>query len=397
MLAGPRLLRRLLIGVGPVEDLLHDELARVEGAEGRAGEEEVVAGHNRQVALVHLVSGVHLADAGVDVLLRVPLVLVLGLEERLGVLVPRAEVVLVEDDEVPVLLAHPLVLRLDAPGAVAAQEVLEGAEADDRAGLVGRLVLLGDVRPARLLWAADELPSLEFDVRGEVLLPRRLDRRLEGEHEQAPEAHVLGELVGGVGLAEALLRVPEELGRARAALLLDGAEVGLGLVDGGLLLGPHPEGLRAPLDVLGAVAHSDVGGPHVVHGAAEPLGLLPVAVAQALEAVLLEVGVHLVVQKHGAVVAHGGRGEHDLVGLLAGLERRVVLVHALLDGAPGVADLEQPLELAVVRLAVGVDDRLDVRSLGEEVVSGHQSSPGFISLMWFSMYAVSWSSRLNSL
>ncbi|MGI6755213.1 MAG: hypothetical protein ACOX4F_04265 [Atopobiaceae bacterium] len=118
-----------------------------------------------------------MADAGVDVLLRVALVLVLGLEEGLGVLVPGAEVVLVEDDEVPVLLAHPLVLRLDAPVPVAAEEVLEGAEAHDRAVLVGRLVLLGDVGPARLLGAADELPALEVDVRGRGPPPKPPGRR----------------------------------------------------------------------------------------------------------------------------------------------------------------------------------------------------------------------------
>ncbi len=192
MIVCPRLLGLLLVGVGPVEDLLLDELAGVERPEGRAREKEVVASHDGQVALVDLVSGVDVADPCVDVLLRVPLVLVLLLEERLGVLVPGAEVVLVEDDEVPVLLADPLVLGLDAPRPFASEEVLEGAEANDRAGLVGRVVLLGDVRPARFLGPADELPSLEVDMRGEVLLPRGLYRRFEGQHEHAPEPHVLG-------------------------------------------------------------------------------------------------------------------------------------------------------------------------------------------------------------
>lgn len=340
VLARPRLLGLLLVGVRPVEDLLLDELARVECPEGRAGEEEVVACHDRQVALVHLVSRVHVAYAGVDVLLRVPLVLVLLLEERLGVLVPSAEVVLVEDDEVPVLLADPLVLRLDAPRPVSAEEVLEGAEADDWAGLVGRLVLLGDVRPARLLWPADELPSLEVDVRGEVLLPRRLHRRLEGQHQNTSEPHVLGELVGGEGLPEAHLGVPQELWRSCAALALDGAEVLLGLLHRRRLLRPHPEVARAPLDVRRSVAHGDVRGFHVVDGAAEPLRLLAVTVLQAVEAVCLEVRVNVMVHERGAISAHRRLDEHDLIGLLAGLERRVVLVHAFVDSSRGIADLK---------------------------------------------------------
>ena len=274
----PRLLGLLLVGVGPVEDLLLDELAGVERPEGRAREKEVVASHDGQVALVDLVSGVDVADPCVDVLLRVPLVLVLLLEERLGVLVPGAEVVLVEDDEVPVLLADPLVLGLDAPRPFASEEVLEGAEAYDRAGLIGRLVLLGYVRPARLLGPADELPSLEVDVRGEVLLPCRLHRRLEGQHQNTPEPHVLGELVGGEGLPKAHLGVPQELGRARAALALDGAEVHLGFFHRRRLLGSHPEVARAPLDVLRSVAHGDVRGSHILDGAAEPLRLLSAVV-----------------------------------------------------------------------------------------------------------------------
>ena len=58
--------------------------------------------------------------------------LVLALEQLLRGLAPRAEVVLVEDHEVPVHLVEPFVLGLDVPGRVAAEQVLEGAEVDDR-------------------------------------------------------------------------------------------------------------------------------------------------------------------------------------------------------------------------------------------------------------------------
>ena len=170
-------------------------------------------------------------------------------------------------------------------------------------------------------------------MRGEVLLPRRLHRRLEGQHEHAPEPHVLGELVGGEGLPEAHLGVPEELGRTCAAFALDGAEVLLGLLHRCLLLGSHREVARAPLDVCRSVAHGDVSCPHVLDGAAEPLRLLAVAVLQAMEAVRLEVRMNVMVHERGAISAHRRLDEHDLIGLLARLERRIVLMHAFLYGA----------------------------------------------------------------
>lgn len=149
-------------------------------------------------------------------------------------------------------------------------------------------------------------------------------------------------------------------------------EVLPGLVDGRLLLGAHGEVARAPLGVVRAVPDGQVGGPHVIDRAAEPLGLLAVTVAEPLEAVLLEVVVDLVVHECGAVGAHGRGSEHDLVGLLTGLERRVVLVHALLDRARGVSDLEHALELWVVRLAIGVNDGLRIGTSWEEFAPTHR-------------------------
>ena len=63
VLGGPGLFGRLHVGVGPVVDLLLDELAGVEGPEGRAREVEVELGHDGQVALVYLVARVHVLSA----------------------------------------------------------------------------------------------------------------------------------------------------------------------------------------------------------------------------------------------------------------------------------------------------------------------------------------------
>ena len=371
MLRRPRLLGGLLVGVGPVVDLLLDELTGVEGAEGRTREKQVVAGEDGQVALVDAVAGVDLADAGI-LWARVTLVIVLLREEALRVLIPGAEVVLVEDHKVPVLGAHPLVLGLEGPVPALAEEVLERSEAHDGPVLVGSLVLPGDVGVAGSCGAADELPALEVHMRLEVLLPRRLDRRLEGEDEDALEPHAAGELVRREGLAEAHLGVPEELGGAVRGLAVKEAEVPLGLLDGRELLWAHGEGVWTSPDRLGAVAHGAVGHLDVPDGTGEPLGELAGVVTLATDPHLVhEHPMHLVVHEGGAVGAHGRSRELHVVGLDAGLERGIVLVHALLDGAAGVAHLEEAGELGVAGLAVGVDDRLGARTPGKQVGGGH--------------------------
>ena len=161
---------------------------------------------------------------------------VLALEQLLGGVPPRAEVVLVEDHEVPVDLVEPFVLGLDVARCVAAEQVLEGAEVDER--------LLGvDLRRVAAGGTREVLPAVEVDVGFEVRLPRILDGGLEGHHEHALGAELLGELVGGEGLAEAHLRVPEEARDGVHVLLPDRVEVGVRLVHRLGLLAAHRERL----------------------------------------------------------------------------------------------------------------------------------------------------------
>jgi hypothetical protein len=82
-----------------------------------------------------------------------------------------------------------------------------------------------------------------------------------------------GELVGGEGLAEAHLRVPEEARDGVHVLLPDGVEVGVGLVHGLGLLAAHREGLvmRAGEPLAGAQFGEH--GLHVGDRAAHPLQL----------------------------------------------------------------------------------------------------------------------------
>src|SRR5579871_1735956 len=74
-----------------------------------------------------------------------------------------------------------------------------------------------------------------------VGLPRVLDRRLEGQHEQSLRAELLCELVGGEGLAKTHLRVPEKARYGVLTLCPYRLKVIEGLVDRLTLFAPHRE------------------------------------------------------------------------------------------------------------------------------------------------------------
>ena len=131
---------------------------------------------------------------------------------------------------------EPFVLGLDVARRVAAEQVLEGTEIDERLpGIDLRRIAAGVARR----YCQPSKSTCDFQVR----LPRILDGGFEGHHEDALGAELLGELVGGEGLAEAHLRVPEEARDGVHILLPDGVEVGVGLVHGLGLLPAHRERL----------------------------------------------------------------------------------------------------------------------------------------------------------
>ena len=138
VLGGELFLGALLVGVGPVEDLLFDELARGQRLERRAGEVEVGLGRDGQelglLLREHAEVFVHILQPGgvFELGLLLGDRLFLALEQFLRGLAPRAEVVFVEDHEIPIHRVQPFVLGLDVPRRVAAQQILEGAEIDDR-------------------------------------------------------------------------------------------------------------------------------------------------------------------------------------------------------------------------------------------------------------------------
>ena len=170
-----------------------------------------------------------------------------------------------------------------------------------------------------------------------------------------------GELVGGEGLAEAHLRVPQEARDGVHILLPDGVEVGVRLVHRLGLLPAHREGLVMRAGEPLARAQLGEHGLHVLDRAAHPLQF------GVLEALLGERRAHLVVGEDGAVVALGGLVQLDRVVLDGGgLE---LLGDALLHVARGLPHLEETL-VRLVGDGVGVDARPGFRLGREDFLDG---------------------------
>ena len=124
---------------------------------GVPGQVQVVRGRQAEVLLGDPSSGSSASASSLSV----------GVVEVAGGVAPGAEVVLVEDDAVPVDEVDRLVVGLDLAVGGLAAEVLERGEPDERVGAVGSGVsfLEGGV-------AVDEPPAVEVDVAEQVVAPR---------------------------------------------------------------------------------------------------------------------------------------------------------------------------------------------------------------------------------
>ena len=197
---------------------------------------------------------------------------------------------------------------------------------------------VGAADKAELLTPADELV--------EILRPGVGDAGPVGNDQDAPKAHADDQIIGGEGLAEARLRVPEEL---RPAL----AEPVRRRGDGCFLLRPQRIG-EAGLALRGAAGGKGVKvRPRLLTVHMEPFGFgLALHMGDGAEIV-----VKVVVRKRlpAAVLVNGIVPPEDAVGDVGG----VVLLpdpvlHALLFRVP---DLRPALMGRVVGVGVGVDHR----------------------------------------
>jgi len=249
---------------------------------------------------------------------------------------------------------QPFVLGLDVSNRIAPQQVLEGAEIDQR-------LFRGDFGRVAFGIAGHVLPAGKVRVRFEVRLPSVLHSGLEGEHQHALGPEFFCELVAGEGFAKAHLGVPQEARGGFFVLRPDRVEVVVGLVHRYGLFLPHGEGLRVRAGELLSGAQLGEHGLHVLQRAAHPFQF-------SLRKVLLDQGcAHLVIGKSRAVVALGGLVEFDLEVLDRGsLE---LFGDALLHIARGLPHLQQS-RVRLVRDGVGVDARPGFRLGHEDLFNG---------------------------
>src|ERR1017187_1816884 len=150
--------------------------------------------------------------------------LFLALKQLLGGLPPSAKVVFVKHHEIPVHRVQPLVPRFYISGRVATEEVLKGAEVDDRLVVV-------DFGGIAVGIAGEIVPAFKVDMGFEIGLPCVFHRRLEGQREHPLGAELPSELIRREGLSKAHLCVPKEARDGVLILRPDRVKIIEGLVD----------------------------------------------------------------------------------------------------------------------------------------------------------------------
>ena len=133
-----RRLSTLLVGVGPVENLFFNKLARGQRLERRARQVQIGPGrYGQEFGLRVRQHGQVFVDA-VQLTRIFQLGLFLGdcivfaLKQLLGGVAPGTKVVFVKHHQIPIHRVQPLVARLDVARCIAAQQVLKRAEIHHR-------------------------------------------------------------------------------------------------------------------------------------------------------------------------------------------------------------------------------------------------------------------------
>ena len=358
--SGEFLLGSLLVGVGPVEDLLLDEFTGGESFERRAGEIQIrLRGDGQEIGFPLREHGevfIHYLQAGGVFEFRLFFCdgFLLTLEEFLCRLAPCAEVVFVEHHQIPIHRMEPFILGFDVSGFVTAQQVLEGAEENQR--LAG-----GDCRGVAAGVAGEVLPAVEVHMVFEIRLPRIFHGGFEGDHEHTLCSQLFGKLVGGEGLSKPHLRVPQKTRHGVHVLFPDRVEIVVRLLHGTPLLSPHGKGLVVR---TGESATSAKLGEHradVLDGAAHPLQF------GRLKAFSVQGGAHFAVSESGSILTLGRFVQLDRV--VFDVRCFELFRDALPHIARGLPDLEDA-SMGGIRDRVGIDAETGLGLGGENFLDG---------------------------
>ena len=345
----PVFLGSLLIGVGPVVNLILNEFAGVECSKRRARQIQIVHGGDGQERFIASIAAIILVQ-----ILTVVAVLVLLLKQFLGVFLPGTEVVLVEDHQVPVGCMYPFIFCLDAAGLlVHSQIVLKGAKADNGAGLICRFI-------GQLCIPADELPAFKINVTVQVLLPGTDHRRLEGQNQNPFESHPLCKLIGCKGFAEPHFAVPQKFRVAGCVLCISALKVGRCFVHGFLLLRAHGKTVDSILYIGSTISHCQHCCADIIHGTAEPF------TTYAGNMLSLQNTVNIMIGKGRTVRVHGTFPKNNPIRYAAIRPLgRILLGNPFIYINGSIPNLQKPFVLGI-GILIGVYHWVSFGALREE-------------------------------
>ena len=271
-----------------------------------------------------------------------------------------------------------LVLGLNAAGLICSKKILEGTEDYDRLFLVGLGILLVDIDGLVMsVLIGDELPAFKVNMRNQIFTPGRFNRWLECQHQNLREPHFLGQLIGGEGLPEAHLCIPQELRCVSRICFLCVLEIAFCPHNSTLLLRTHLEGPGTGSLCPDAGLQFNDGSLHVTNGTVVPLVI--VRNIQLLEAFAFKDRVNIVIHEDGSILAHGRLGIEQLIRHMRSAK---LLFYTGVDITFCITDLD--ITFMNIRKAINVDCRLYSWTLYKEFLH-HYSSPPSIDLIMFSI------------
>ena len=196
-----------------------------------------------------------------------------------------------------------------------------------------------------------------------IFFPSCLNCGFEGKDQNLLPLHLQGELVGGKGLAEAHLAVPEEVRRTplfRSIAL----EIGRRLIHRPFLFRPHAEILDAVPSHIYPVPDGHNGRPYLLRCAAIPFALNMSAPHFHQHA------MHVMVHKHRTILPHGRFLDQDTVRWFARAHNVILLAYSFLHANRGIAHLQNTFQVGVILVFVRIDHRSRLRLFRKIVVIG---------------------------
>ena len=200
-----------------------------------------------------------------------------------------------------------------------------------------------------------------------VFTPCRFNRRFEGQHEDALEAHLLCKLIGGKGFPETHLCIPEKFRRSAGVLFRSISIILHRALNRLILFRTHFEGGRTAGVSDNASFQFNDGSFDICHSAVKPF-VAVVALIHLTKSLAAEDAVDILIRKDRAIGAHSGFRVQDIRLQTAG-------VHLLVDAGfcitVSIADFHIAFVGGDLRKVIDINRRCYSRTLYEELLISH--------------------------